>query len=232
MLQLYLRSCSCSAHIQLLGPGILPHHCNLMHTDGMVTVTPHGPDADTFVDGQRVTETTVLRSGSTLQFGSTHVFKFVDPMYDQGGKKEPGAMMRSRHKSGWEQKNFIQWQCFFFQIYLSPPVSFLSFLSTSSTAFVQRVFPKMYAWKEHVIADERERGWGLELADRRRDEGKEGESKVWGWVDGENGGNERRGRVEELWGYGRLAALLNWWRRVWSSHCNAPVEDRNTQRSR
>lgn len=86
--------------IQLLGPGILPHHCNLMHTDGMVTVTPHGPDADTFVDGQRVTETTVLRPGSTLQFGSAHVFKFVDPMYDQGGKKEPGAMMRSRHKSG------------------------------------------------------------------------------------------------------------------------------------
>lgn len=85
---------------QLLGPGILPHHCNLMHTDGMVTVTPHGPDADTFVDGQRVTETTVLRPGSTLQFGSAHVFKFVDPMYDQGGKKEPGAMMRSRHKSG------------------------------------------------------------------------------------------------------------------------------------
>lgn len=97
MLPLYLR---CPAHIQLLGPGILPHHCNLMHTDGMVTVTPHGPDADTFVDGQRVAETTVLRSGSTLQFGSTHVFKFVDPMHDQGGKKEPGAMMRSRHKSG------------------------------------------------------------------------------------------------------------------------------------
>lgn len=87
--------------LQLLGPGILPHHCNLMHTEGMVTVTPHGPDADTFVDGQRVTETTVLRSGSTLQFGSAHVFKFVDPMFDQGGKREPAAMIRSRHKSGW-----------------------------------------------------------------------------------------------------------------------------------
>lgn len=89
------------ACVQLLGPGILPHHCNLMHTEGMVTVTPHGPDADTFVDGQRVTETTVLRSGSTLQFGSAHVFKFVDPMFDQGGKREPAALMRGRHKSGW-----------------------------------------------------------------------------------------------------------------------------------
>ncbi|XP_036942386.1 afadin isoform X4 [Acanthopagrus latus] len=92
--------CTEDGAIQLLGPGILPHHCNLMHSEGMVTVTPHGPDADTFVDGQRVNETTVLRSGSTLQFGSAHVFKFVDPMFDQGGKREPTAMMRSRHKSG------------------------------------------------------------------------------------------------------------------------------------
>uniref|UniRef100_A0A3Q3IM78 Afadin, adherens junction formation factor a n=1 Tax=Monopterus albus TaxID=43700 RepID=A0A3Q3IM78_MONAL len=92
--------CTEDGAIQLLGPGILPYHCNLMHSEGMVTVTPHGPDADTFVDGQRITETTVLRPGSTLQFGSAHVFKFVDPMFDQGGKREPVAMMRSRHKSG------------------------------------------------------------------------------------------------------------------------------------
>ncbi|XP_005751887.1 afadin isoform X6 [Pundamilia nyererei] len=91
--------CTDDGAIQLLGPGILPHHCNLMHSEGMVTVTPHGPDADTFVDGQRIIETTVLRSGSTIQFGSAHVFKFVDPMFDQGGKREP-AMPRGRHKSG------------------------------------------------------------------------------------------------------------------------------------
>ncbi|XP_053737059.1 afadin isoform X3 [Synchiropus splendidus] len=92
--------CTDDGAIQLLGPGILPHHCNLTHSEGMVTVTPHGPDADTFVDGQRITETTMLRSGSTLQFGSAHVFKFVDPLFDHGGKREPAAMMRNRHKSG------------------------------------------------------------------------------------------------------------------------------------
>ncbi|CAL9692519.1 unnamed protein product [Knipowitschia caucasica] len=92
--------CTDDGAIQLLGPGILPHHCNLMHSEGMVTVTPHGPDADTFVDGQRIAETTVLRSGSTIQFGSAHVFKFVDPMFDQGGKGQTAAMMRGRHKSG------------------------------------------------------------------------------------------------------------------------------------
>ncbi|XP_038824286.1 afadin-like isoform X9 [Salvelinus namaycush] len=87
--------------IQLFGPGILPHHCKLMHTEGLVTVTPHSLEAETYVDGQRVTETTVLRSGATLQFGVSHVFKFVDPSYDHSmGKGGPGPMMRGRHKSG------------------------------------------------------------------------------------------------------------------------------------
>ncbi|KAM9421547.1 afadin-like isoform 10-T10 [Salvelinus alpinus] len=87
--------------IQLFGPGILPHHCKLMHTEGLVTVTPHSLEAETYVDGQLVTETTVLRSGATLQFGVSHVFKFVDPSYDHSmGKGGPGPMMRGRHKSG------------------------------------------------------------------------------------------------------------------------------------
>ncbi|XP_059368230.1 afadin-like isoform X10 [Carassius carassius] len=88
-------------NIQLFGPGILPHHCDLMHADGLVTVTPVGLDAETFVDGQRISDTTVLRSGVTLQFGATHVFKFVDPSYDHSmSKRDPGPMMKGRHKSG------------------------------------------------------------------------------------------------------------------------------------
>ncbi|XP_066553572.1 afadin isoform X4 [Amia ocellicauda] len=89
--------------IQLFGPGILPHHCNLMHADGLVTVTPRSYEAETFVDGQRITETTVLRSGMKVQFGGSHVFKFVDPSYDHGmGKRgmDSGPMMKTRHKSG------------------------------------------------------------------------------------------------------------------------------------
>ena len=84
----------------MCGPGILPDHGHLMHSEGLVTVTPHSLEAETYVDGQRVADTTVLRSGATLQFGSGHVFKFVDPSYDPGAKREPGAMMRGRHKSG------------------------------------------------------------------------------------------------------------------------------------
>uniref|UniRef100_A0A673IWF1 Afadin-like n=1 Tax=Sinocyclocheilus rhinocerous TaxID=307959 RepID=A0A673IWF1_9TELE len=85
----------------LFGPGILPHHCELMHEDGLVTVTPVSLDAETFVDGQRISDTTVLRSGVTVQFGATHVFKFVDPINDHSmSKRDPGPMMKGRHKSG------------------------------------------------------------------------------------------------------------------------------------
>ncbi|XP_072558841.1 afadin isoform X15 [Paramormyrops kingsleyae] len=89
--------------IQLFGPGILPHHCDLMLSEGLVMVAPCSFDAETFVDSQRISETTVLRSGSTLQFGASHVFKFVDPSYDHSmGKRgvDPASMVKGRHMSG------------------------------------------------------------------------------------------------------------------------------------
>ncbi|KAG5277478.1 hypothetical protein AALO_G00118070 [Alosa alosa] len=93
--------CTDDGSIQLFGPGVLPHHCNLLHADGLVTVTPASAEAETLVDGQRVIDTTLLRSGATLQFGHAHVFKFVDPAQEHlVGKREPGPMMKGRHKSG------------------------------------------------------------------------------------------------------------------------------------
>ncbi|XP_041106416.1 afadin-like isoform X3 [Polyodon spathula] len=89
--------------IQLFGPGIQPHHCDLTHMDDMVTVTPQSFDAETYVDGQRIAETTLLRSGMKVQFGS-YVFKFVDPSNDHGMIKksmDTGPMVKGqRHKSG------------------------------------------------------------------------------------------------------------------------------------
>ncbi|XP_006882848.1 PREDICTED: afadin [Elephantulus edwardii] len=68
--------------IQLFGPGIQPHHCDLTNMDGVVTVTPRSMDAETYVEGQRISETTMLQTGMKVQFGSLHVFKFVDPSQD------------------------------------------------------------------------------------------------------------------------------------------------------
>ncbi|XP_071997239.1 afadin isoform X5 [Engystomops pustulosus] len=96
--------------IQLFGPGIQPHHCDLTNMDGIVTVTPRSVDADTYVDGQRISETTMLHSGVKVQFGSSHVFKFVDPSQDQSLGKRPsdaGQMVRGqRIKSGFNETTF------------------------------------------------------------------------------------------------------------------------------
>lgn len=47
--------------IQLNGPNIQPRHCVIAHTEGIVTVTPCSRDAETYVNGQRIFETTILQ---------------------------------------------------------------------------------------------------------------------------------------------------------------------------
>uniref|UniRef100_UPI00398EE529 afadin isoform X8 n=1 Tax=Pristiophorus japonicus TaxID=55135 RepID=UPI00398EE529 len=89
--------------IQLFGPGIQPHHCDLTNMDGIVTVTPRSFDAETYVDGQHITETIMLQSGMNIQFGSSHVFKFVDPSQNHMAKRpmDAGPMVKGqRIKSG------------------------------------------------------------------------------------------------------------------------------------
>ncbi|XP_048661758.1 afadin isoform X10 [Marmota marmota marmota] len=94
--------------IQLFGPGIQPHHCDLTNMDGVVTVTPRSMDAETYVDGQRISETTMLQSGMKVQFGVSHVFKFVDPSQDHALAKRSvdGGLMGKgpRHKPGTVQE--------------------------------------------------------------------------------------------------------------------------------
>ncbi|XP_014650866.1 PREDICTED: afadin isoform X6 [Ceratotherium simum simum] len=90
--------------IQLFGSGIQPHHCDLTNMDGVVTVTPRSMDAETYVEGQRISETTMLQSGMKVQFGASHVFKFVDPSQDHALTKRPvdgGVTVKGpRHKPG------------------------------------------------------------------------------------------------------------------------------------
>ncbi|XP_045699576.1 afadin isoform X2 [Phyllostomus hastatus] len=90
--------------IQLFGSGIQPHHCDLTNMDGVVTVTPRSMDAETYVEGQRISETTMLQSGMSVQFGASHVFKFVDPTQDHVLARRPvdGGLPAKgpRHKPG------------------------------------------------------------------------------------------------------------------------------------
>ncbi|KAJ8314800.1 hypothetical protein KUTeg_006950 [Tegillarca granosa] len=59
--------CDRSMYIQILGPNIQPRHCviGLTHNDGIVTVTPTSPESETYVNNQRVYETTTLQNGMT-----------------------------------------------------------------------------------------------------------------------------------------------------------------------
>ncbi|XP_064454440.1 afadin isoform X13 [Mirounga angustirostris] len=90
--------------IQLFGSGIQPHHCDLTNMDGVVTVTPRSMEAETYVEGLRISETTMLQSGMKVQFGTSHVFKFVDPSQDHAlAKRSVDAGLTAkgpRHKPG------------------------------------------------------------------------------------------------------------------------------------
>ncbi|XP_076444393.1 uncharacterized protein LOC143282632 [Babylonia areolata] len=69
--------------LQLSGPDIRPRHCVIAHTEGIVTVTPTMRDADIFVENRRISETTMLRHGMTIRFGRSHVYKFMDPRFEE-----------------------------------------------------------------------------------------------------------------------------------------------------
>ena len=64
-------------------PYIHPRHCVVAHTEpGVVTVTPSHPEAETYVNGQRIVETTFLNQGCSVCFGRNHMFRFLDPAQD------------------------------------------------------------------------------------------------------------------------------------------------------
>ncbi|XP_076371722.1 afadin-like [Tachypleus tridentatus] len=75
--------------LQLSGTSVHPRHCVIAHTDGIVTVTPSSQSAETFVNGSKVFETTILQHGMVIQFGKFHTFQFIDPTKEQGHNVSP-----------------------------------------------------------------------------------------------------------------------------------------------
>ena len=55
----------------------------IAHTEGIVTVTPTTRDAEIYVENRLVQETTMLRHGMTIQFGRNHIYKFIDPRFEE-----------------------------------------------------------------------------------------------------------------------------------------------------
>ena len=85
--------------LQLYGPNVQARHCVIAHTEGIVTVTPSSREAETYVNGTRIYETTILRHGMLVRFGKLHTFKFIDPLQDQRRQLSPSLMRGSVHGS-------------------------------------------------------------------------------------------------------------------------------------
>ncbi|CAB1324716.1 unnamed protein product, partial [Coregonus sp. 'balchen'] len=76
-----------SAHdIQLSGALIADHHCVISNVNGEVSIIPM-ENAKTFVNGNLVSETTVLHHGDRVILGGDHYFRFNHPAEVQSGKR-------------------------------------------------------------------------------------------------------------------------------------------------
>ncbi|XP_059470521.1 afadin isoform X2 [Neocloeon triangulifer] len=65
--------------MQVFGADVQPRHCVFASSGGLVTVTPCSREAETYVNEQRIWETTILQHGCTVRLGRHHLFRFVDP---------------------------------------------------------------------------------------------------------------------------------------------------------
>ncbi|XP_065342020.1 afadin isoform X2 [Cloeon dipterum] len=65
--------------LQVFGADVQPRHCVFASSGGLVTVTPCSREAETYVNEQRIWETTILQHGCTVRIGRHHLFRYVDP---------------------------------------------------------------------------------------------------------------------------------------------------------
>ncbi|XP_036442255.1 kinesin-like protein KIF14 [Colossoma macropomum] len=76
-----------SAHdIQLSGALIADEHCVISNVNGIVSITPM-KNAKTFVNGNLVSEVTVLHHGDRVILGGDHYFRFNHPAEVHSGKR-------------------------------------------------------------------------------------------------------------------------------------------------
>jgi hypothetical protein len=83
--------------LQLNGPNIQPRHCVIAHTEGIVTVTPCSRDAETYVGGQRIFETTILQV-SFCVWCVYYFFAVVVRLGDGLGEQQVMQVLRDKQK--------------------------------------------------------------------------------------------------------------------------------------
>ncbi|XP_063972654.1 uncharacterized protein Cno isoform X5 [Diachasmimorpha longicaudata] len=81
--------------LTLTGPTVMPRHCVVAFTENIVTLTPCSRDAHTYVNNQRIHQTTILQNGAIIKFGRMHTFRFIDPTPEDRirQRQEPSRQM-------------------------------------------------------------------------------------------------------------------------------------------
>ncbi|XP_011311606.1 afadin isoform X2 [Fopius arisanus] len=81
--------------LTLTGPTVMPRHCVIAFTENIVTLTPCSRDAHTYVNNQRIHQTTILQNGAIIKFGRMHTFRFIDPTPEDRirHRQEPSRQM-------------------------------------------------------------------------------------------------------------------------------------------
>ncbi|XP_018300950.1 uncharacterized protein cno [Mycetomoellerius zeteki] len=64
--------------LTLPGPTVMPRHCVIAFTENIVTLTPCSRDAHTYVNNQRIHQTTILQVRPFLQSGCSPVYSYFD----------------------------------------------------------------------------------------------------------------------------------------------------------
>ncbi|XP_067846718.1 kinesin-like protein KIF14 [Heptranchias perlo] len=72
--------------IQLSGALIADDHCVIQNLNGTVSIAPIG-NANTYVNGNLITKSTVLHHGDRVILGGDHYFKFNHPLEVQSGQR-------------------------------------------------------------------------------------------------------------------------------------------------
>ncbi|XP_061681795.1 kinesin-like protein KIF14 isoform X2 [Syngnathoides biaculeatus] len=76
----------CTHDIQLTGALIADQHCIITNTQGIVSITPM-EKAKTFVNGNLISESTILHHGDRVILGGDHYLRFNHPAEVQSGKR-------------------------------------------------------------------------------------------------------------------------------------------------
>ena len=71
-----------------------------------MTLTPCSPQAETYVNGQRIYETSLLPHGCVIRFGRSYQFRFIDPSHEfRTGSSNAGPPTSAAQTHNYEMRH-------------------------------------------------------------------------------------------------------------------------------